>query len=176
MLRNLLQVSACKTRAQTSSLCHLMSILFAHTFRLPKRNELPQLRELRGGNIEAFYLNATLSYGHYLWLKGYSGRAILAITRALYANFLPGKKSFANGRSHIEPYIGSSLITLAKIILGNPRISFQHQATRLRGDRVALRRMRAWAVWKLILPAKPSCLRIPLKVSSNPILTRSSKV
>ncbi len=67
---------------------------------------------MRGGNIEAFYLIA-LSYGHYLWLKGYSGHAILAITRALYANH-PS-----------EDYPG------------NPRISFQHQATRLRGDRVA---------------------------------------
>ena len=73
------------------------------------------LSELCGGNIEAFYLTA-LSYGHYLWLKGYSGRAILAITRALYANLLPRQKSFANGHSHIEPCIGSLLITLAKII------------------------------------------------------------
>ena len=39
---------------------------------------------------------------------------------------------------------------------GNPRISFQHQATRLRGDRQALRRARSWAVWALIREAKPT--------------------
>ncbi|MFU8849308.1 MAG: hypothetical protein ACNA77_11420, partial [Opitutales bacterium] len=38
---------------------------------------------------------------------------------------------------------------------GNPRISFQHQATRLRGERQELRRSRAWAVWALICQARP---------------------
>jgi hypothetical protein len=47
------------------------------------------LRELRGGDIEAFYRTA-LGYGHYLWLKGCSGRAILTITRALYADLPDG--------------------------------------------------------------------------------------
>ena len=41
---------------------------------------------------------------------------------------------------------------------GNPRISFQHQATRLRGDRQDLRRARAWAVWALVCSAKPKLL------------------
>jgi hypothetical protein len=38
---------------------------------------------------------------------------------------------------------------------GNPRISFQHQATRLRGERQELRRARAWAVWSLIRAIRP---------------------
>ena len=112
------------------------------------------LRELRGSNIEAFYLTA-LSYGHYLWLKGYSGRAILAITRALYAN-LPAEAEVL--REWPLPYRALHWIVAnhpSQDYPGNPRISFQHQATRLRGDRVALRRARAWAVWKLICSAKP---------------------
>ena len=112
------------------------------------------LRELRGGNIEAFYLTA-LSYGQYLWLKGHSGRAILAITRALYAN-LPAEAEVL--REWPLPYRALHWIVAnhpSQDYPGNPRISFQHQATRLRGDRVTLRRARAWAVWKLICSAKP---------------------
>ena len=112
------------------------------------------LKELRGGNIEVFYL-AALSYGHYLWLKGYSGRAILAITRALYAN-LPAEAEVL--REWPLPYRALHWIVgnhPSQDFPGNPRISFQHQATRIRGDRMALRRTRAWAVWKLICSAKP---------------------
>ena len=43
------------------------------------------LTGLRGGDPELFYLTA-LKYGHYLWLHGHAGRAILAITRALYTD------------------------------------------------------------------------------------------
>jgi hypothetical protein len=39
---------------------------------------------------------------------------------------------------------------------GNPRLSYQHQATRLRGDRAELRSARAWAVWALACAARPS--------------------
>ena len=115
------------------------------------------LRELRGGNIEVFYRTA-LGYGHYLWLKGFSGRAILAITRALYAD-LPDEAAVL--REWPLPYRALHWIVVNhpnQDFPGNPRISFQHQATRLRGDRAALRRARAWAVWKLICVAKPELL------------------
>lgn len=102
-----------------------------------------------------FYFKA-LQYGHYLWLNGQAGRAILAITRALYANVTneaPVLKQWP------LPYAA-----LAWIIKnhsnddfpGNPRISFQHQATRLRGERQEQRRARAWAVWALICKVRPS--------------------
>lgn len=94
------------------------------------------IREMRGGNIEAFYLTA-LSYGHYLRLKGYSGRAILAITRALHAN-LPAEAEVL--REWPLPYRALHWIVAnypSQDYPGNPHISFQHQATRLRGDRVA---------------------------------------
>ncbi len=112
------------------------------------------LRELRGGNIETFYRTA-LTYGHYLWLKGCSGRAILAITRALYAD-LPDEAAVL--REWPLPYRALHWIVVnhpTQDFPGNPRISFQHQATRLRGERAAIRRARAWGVWKLICAAKP---------------------
>ena len=112
------------------------------------------LRELRGGNIAAFYRTA-LTYGHYLWLKGCSGRAILAITRAHYCDL---HDDAAVLRVWPLPYKALHWIVVhhpKQDFPGNPRISFQHQATRLRGERAALRRARAWAVWKLICCAKP---------------------
>jgi hypothetical protein len=145
-----------KLNAGTSSLAlYFMTIPLCPYLPFPKKEmSYRNLRELRGGNIEAFYLTA-LSYGHYLWLKGYSGRAILAITRALYAN-LPADAEVL--REWPLPYRALHWIVAnhpSQDYPGNPRISFQHQATRLRGDRVALRRARAWAVWKLICSAKP---------------------
>ena len=134
---------------------YLMTIPLCPYLPFPKKEmSYRNIREMRGGNIEAFYLTA-LSYGHYLWLKGYSGRAILAITRALYAN-LPAEAEVL--REWPLPYRALHWIVAnhpSQDYPGNPRISFQHQATRLRGDRVALRRARAWAVWKLICSAKP---------------------
>ena len=127
------------------------------------------LRELRGGNIEAFYLTA-LSYGHYLWLKGYSGRAILAITRALYAN-LPAEAEVL--REWPLPYRALYWVVAnhpSQDYPGNPLTSFHQQATRLRGDRMALRRARAWAVWKLICLAKPELHTYTYKGIKQPTL------
>ncbi len=39
--------------------------------------------------------------------------------------------------------------------LGNPRISFQHQADRVRGVRAPQKAARAWAVWYLIRIVRP---------------------
>lgn len=113
------------------------------------------LTELRGREAETFYLTA-LKYGHYLWLKGHSGRAILAITRALYADI--DEKAEILMRWPL-PYAALKWIVAnnhSDDFPGNPRISFQHQATRLGGDRQALRRARAWAVWALISDTRPS--------------------
>jgi hypothetical protein len=113
------------------------------------------LSELRGGDPEAYYL-AALRYGNTLWLAGHSGRAILAATRALYAD-LP--EDAAVLREWPLPYRALRWIVAqhpSDDFPGNPRVSFQHQATRLRGERQELRRARAWAVWALVRAAKPS--------------------
>lgn len=101
-----------------------------------------------------FYFNA-LQYGHYLWQTGHAGRALLAVTRALYADVMEGDPIL---KTWPLPY--AALLWIAthhekEDFPGNPRVSFQHQATRLRGPRRELRRARAWAVWALIRQAKP---------------------
>ncbi len=113
------------------------------------------LTELRGADRELFYFTA-LKYGHSLWLRGHAGRSILAITRALYADVSEDADIL---KQWPLPYAALQWIVSnhdSDHFPGNPRISFQHQATRLRGDRQVLRRARAWAVWALIREANPT--------------------
>ena len=112
------------------------------------------LKESRQISETAFYTEA-LKYGHYLWLNGHAGRSILALTRALYANVLEEATVLEQWPL---PYAALKWIVSSHpsdSFPGNPRISFQHQATRLRGERQDLRRARAWAVWALVRKAKP---------------------
>lgn len=102
----------------------------------------------------AFYANA-LKYGQYLWLHGHAGRSILAITRALYAPLPSNDPVYSQ---HPLPYAALGWIVAkneSDDFPGNPRISFQHQATRLRGDREPIRRARAWGVWTIICKVRP---------------------
>jgi hypothetical protein len=112
------------------------------------------LTNLKGAERAVFYHSA-LKYGHYLWQQGHSGRAILALTRALYADVAendPILKQWPLPYGALKWIIANHSST---DFPGNPRISFQHQATRLRGERQCLRRARAWAVWALICETRP---------------------
>ena len=115
------------------------------------------LTDLTAADRSIFYFTA-LKYAHYLWLQGHAGRSILALTRALYAD-VPEE---ADILQHWPlPYAALRWVTAnhqGHDYPGNPRISFQHQATRLRGDRQDLRRARAWAAWALVCSAKPKLL------------------
>lgn len=116
-----------------------------------------------------FYFEA-LKYGHYLWLNSHAGRSILALTRALYAN-VPENASVL-GKWPL-PYAALKWIVASHpsdSFPGNPRISFQHQATRLRGERQTLRRARAWAVWALIRKAKPTLQKDYLQAIEEPTI------
>jgi hypothetical protein len=113
------------------------------------------LTRLRGHPVDAFYETA-LRYGHYLWLRGHAGRSLLAVTRALYAD-VPTQAPILEFWP--LPYAALRWIVAqhdSDDFPGNPRISFEHQASRLRGSRQALRRARAWAVWMLICEARPN--------------------
>lgn len=112
------------------------------------------LTDLKDAPRPVFYFTA-LKYGHYLWLHGHAGRALLAITRALYADVPEGDPVL---QTWPLPYRAIRWIAHTHPehdFPGNPRISYQHQATRMRGPRSDLRRARAWAVWALICQAKP---------------------
>jgi hypothetical protein len=121
------------------------------------------LRDARGQDAESYYLSA-LRYGNALWEIEQSGRAILAITRALYTD-LP--EEAAVFKDWPLPYKALRWIVATHPSVdfpGNPRVSFQHQATRMRGRRAPLLRARAWAVWALIREAKPE---LPGDASQN---------
>jgi hypothetical protein len=102
----------------------------------------------------AFYLDA-LRYGHYLWLQGHAGRALLALSRALYARVEAQDPCLLR---QPLPYAAMAWIMRhhhSDDFPGNPRISFQHQAVRLRGERRELRSARAWGVCSLAAAARP---------------------
>lgn len=127
------------------------------------------LTELKHGDREAFYYTA-LKYGHSLWLRGHTGRSILAITRALYTDITEDATIL---NQWPLPYAALRWIIAnhsSDHFPGNPRISFQHQATRLRGDRQLLRRARAWAVWALIRETKPTLPGDPKQGIEEPTL------
>lgn len=116
-----------------------------------------------------FYFSA-LQYGQFLWCKGIAGRAILALTRALYADIDQSNPILVEWPL---PYAALKWIVahhLSDDFPGNPRVSFQHQATRLQGDREALRRARAWATWALIRQARPSLPADPKDPVEEPSL------
>lgn len=125
------------------------------------------VREAKGRGVAAFYL-ASLQYGHYLWLEGHAGRSLLALTRALYAD-VPEQASVLEDWP--LPYTAIHWVVRqhpSDHFPGNPRISFQHQATRMEGPRKELRRARAWAVWYLVGQAKSSLPGDPTQAFEEP--------
>jgi len=126
-------------------------------------------------HTSGFYFKA-LQYGHYLWLNGHAGRAILAVTRALYTD-LPADEPIL--QEWPLPYDALSWIVAnhpGNDFPGNPRISFQHQATRLRGLQQELRRARAWAVWALVCQQKPELPGDPAVAAAEPTLDRMNQL
>lgn len=125
---------------------------------LPRPRASMSYRDVRSAGlvgVDAYYLT-NLHYGHFLWRQGHGGRATLALTRALYADV-------AETASVLQqwplPYAAIGWVVRhhsSDDFPGNPRISFQHQATRMRGHRNEIKRARAWAVWSIIRVARPS--------------------
>lgn len=111
-----------------------------------------------------FYL-AALRYAQSLWREGKPGRAILLIDRALGADVPDGDPTFAEWPL---PYATMAwvLIHLSdEELAGNPRVHFQHLASRLGPPRQEIRQWRAWACWHLcreVSPRYPGDLRDPV--------------
>jgi hypothetical protein len=102
-----------------------------------------------------FYVTA-LTYGHYLWLRGFVGRAVLKLDRAFAADV---DASHPILKSYPPPYeaVAWMLVTApASFWNGNPRVHFQHLADRVRGPRAQLRSWRAWACWAIVREACPN--------------------
>jgi hypothetical protein len=115
----------------------------------------------------AFYLDA-LRYGQVLWRQGHAGRALLAVTRGLYAN-VPAEAAVL--RDWPLPYAALRWMVEthpSDDFPGNPRVSYQHQASRLRGPRQAQRAARAWGVWALVRVARPTLPGDPTQRLTEP--------
>jgi len=103
----------------------------------------------------AFYL-ACLEYGNAQWVRGYSGRAILCLDRAMGAEIGESDPVLATWQI---PYAAMLwILTHADdpSLVGNPRVHFQHYADRMNEPRRELRRWRAWACWALARSSRPS--------------------
>ena len=105
-----------------------------------------------------FYLTA-LTYGHYLWQRGLTARAILCLDRALGAD-LRGDEPLL--KMWPIPYAAMAWFlkhTPPAALVGNPRVHFQHYADRLKEPRRDQRKWRAWACWaitRVVLPHLPA--------------------
>ncbi len=102
-----------------------------------------------------FYLSA-LTYAQYLWQRGYAGRALLALDRALLAS-LRGDEPIL--RKWPLPYRALHWVMTqapAEALVGNPRVHYQHLAGRLRGPDSRQKKARAWACWHLACLANPA--------------------
>lgn len=90
-------------------------------------------------------------YAQCLWLAGKPARAILALCRAIYLD----PQDLPRGtRQLYTAYLWMLRNYRGNGFLGNPRISFQHQAMRISQDE-ALKRARARALWHLTRLALP---------------------
>jgi len=119
---------------------------------------------------------SSLKYGHYLWLHRRPARAILALIRALNTP-LRNDPNESILKDHPLPYAAIGWIckyhTLEYGFLGNPRISFQHQADRLSGQHAPIRRARAWAAWYLVSAVRPD---FPSDPKHHPIFPSGTQI
>jgi hypothetical protein len=121
----------------------------------PENMDWRDLRQHGAHRGTEFYLSA-LTYGQHLWRRGLAARALLAVDRALFAD-VPADESVLE--TWPPPYRALRWImenAAPAALVGNPRVHYQHLAGRVRGQRVDLRRARAWAAWHLACVANPS--------------------
>jgi hypothetical protein len=112
--------------------------------------ELNALREDQG---EELYL-LCLEYGQQLWLENLPARALLAVDRALYCDVAANAKCL---KQNPLPYaaIGWLVSQPTEQFTGNARVHYQHLADRVKGDRAAQKKWRAWAAWAIVRRVRP---------------------
>jgi len=123
---------------------------------LPDPHAVMSFRDLQSARAESVInLHRTAcQYANYLWLKDTPARAILALCRALYL-IHDGGPTPAHAHSAWLAYVWFLGEEDGRGFLGNPRVSFSHQATRMRPPVNPLNNHRAWALWHLTRIARP---------------------
>lgn len=109
---------------------------------------------------------AACAYANYLWLHDLPARAILALCRAIYADpsVVP-----AGCRQPYRALVWFLRNDSGRGFLGNPRVSFARQATRV-AEQKALQRHRAWALWHLTVRTRPDLSSDPSFRENPPAL------
>ena len=112
-----------------------------------------ELNALRDDQGEELYL-LCLEYGQQLWLENLPARALLAVDRALYCDVPAHAKCL---QQHPLPYaaIGWLVSQPTEQFTGNARVHYQHLADRVKGERAAQKKWRAWAAWAIVRRARP---------------------
>ena len=101
-----------------------------------------------------FYLTA-LTYGQVLWLNNLPARALLAIDRALLTDLSGNEPELKQWPLPYQAMAWMIAHYEDEAFVGNPRVHFQHLATRVRGNRQEQRKWRAWACWHLTRLQRP---------------------
>jgi hypothetical protein len=124
--------------------------------------------DAHGEERGAGFYHTALEYGHYLWQRGFSARAILCLDRAMGAD-LRGDEPIL--KLCPMPYAAMAWFlthTPPSVFMGNPRVHFQHYADRLRAPRREVRRARAWACWALTRRLHPALAGDPRHLVQEP--------
>lgn len=114
-----------------------------------------------------FYLTA-LKYAQVLWLRQLPARAMLALDRALLSDLRGHEPEL---KAWPLPYRAMAWMIehyLEQSFVGNPRIHFQHLASRVKGKRIEQRRWRAWACWYLARQIRPDLPGDPYQGINEP--------
>ena len=125
-----------------------------------------ELNALRDDQGEELYL-LCLEYGQQLWLENLPARALLAVDRALYCDVPAHAKCL---QQHPLPYaaIGWLVSQPTEQFTGNARVHYQHLADRVKGDRAAQKKWRAWAAWAVIRRVRPDLQADPDHAVTEP--------
>lgn len=131
---------------------------------LPDPDPAMTWRDLRSHADSSEFHTAACRYANFLWMQSTPARAILALCRAIYT--VP-QEDFPQPTFALKTYSAYAWFLRQSRVhpgfLGNPRISFAHQATRMKCRNAEINRFRAWALWHLTrahfpsLPPDPKC-------------------
>ncbi|MDZ4742999.1 MAG: hypothetical protein SGI98_06225 [Verrucomicrobiota bacterium] len=114
---------------------------------------------------DAFYL-AALGLAHKLLKEGRAGRSLLLLDRAMSVKLKDPLRPWP------VPYAAVAFIlnaATAKEIGGNPRVHYEHLATRLEGEANKLRVWRAWACWWMVRKLRPDFPADPKQLVPEPL-------
>lgn len=102
-----------------------------------------------GAERGVLYFETALKYAQSLWRTGFPAKALLLCSRAMAADL---RRDDDILHRWPMPYRAVAWILVNRVegqFLGNPRLHYQHLASRMAGPKKEIRTWRAWACWYL---------------------------